>query len=600
MKLDTNSFFMKISLPKRYYDNYIISQKYNYESKKFFEYFDEFCPTELEKDKQNKVVTKLKNIRDDIQNNFNSINKVFKFYEDIDIAKAQIEFENFMDSIKNDLFLTTIDDWNEIECNLTKIRQTTTSNFFRIRPVEYPSDEIKNNPYELFHIPITKRQYSNNERFSLAGFPCLYLSTMLPLAWQECHCPKIYYYSKFRYRAQVNESFVKRNFDTEPKFLSLYAPYEINEYGNFNKYHNFELWLATITKYLKIYPLVLACSFININGKTPYKQEYIIPQMLMQWLYHHIDEIQGITYFSCTNMTSVTDKWCAYNLVMPASPPYDKDGKYSKKLLETFYISRPMLHSLPIMDKAKTYSNKLFIEDKLKKINEFQTKYKPIDDIGNCVETIAEFLSCVIAIFEHCENSDTNLLLHYLYSLKINWVLLHNKGNDKLISAKKNKLCKNDEKMLEVFEQLYHEIFSDHTRQCNIYNILYKYIDFMWNDSTTDTDIIIYGFNLDEIKEIEEWLNQRHLLFYCKNLAKHSEIVTDLNEFTKTSGDKIGKLLKYKTKTINGTKKKFVLIEHPFIIIKTSNTMYSNTNKIIFKNILHELEECLENGLYNL
>ena len=67
MKLDTNSFFMKISLPKRYYDNYIISQKYNYESKKFFEYFDEFCPTELDKDKQNKVVTKLKNIRDDIQ-----------------------------------------------------------------------------------------------------------------------------------------------------------------------------------------------------------------------------------------------------------------------------------------------------------------------------------------------------------------------------------------------------------------------------------------------------------------------------------------------------------------------------------------------------
>ena len=122
----------------------------------------------------------------------------------------------------------------------------------------------------------------------------------------------------------------------------------------------------------------------------------------------------------------------------------------------------------------------------------------------------------------------------------------------------------------------------------------------MWNDLTTDTDIIIYGFNLDEIKEIEEWLNQRHLLFYCKNLAKHSEIVTDLNEFTKTSGGKIGKLLKYKTKTINGAKKKFVLIEHPFIIIQTSNTMYSNTNKIIFKNILHELEECLENGLYNL
>lgn len=41
----------------------------------------------------------------------------------------------------------------------------------------------------LFHIPLSKRACSNNERFSLVGFPSLYLSTMLPLAWQECGYP---------------------------------------------------------------------------------------------------------------------------------------------------------------------------------------------------------------------------------------------------------------------------------------------------------------------------------------------------------------------------------------------------------------------------
>jgi hypothetical protein len=33
--------------------------------------------------------------------------------------------------------------------------------------------------------------------------------------------------------------------------------------------------------YVKQYPLVLACGFVNHSGRVSYKQEYIIPQMLM-------------------------------------------------------------------------------------------------------------------------------------------------------------------------------------------------------------------------------------------------------------------------------------------------------------------------------
>ncbi len=50
-----------------------------------------------------------------------------------------------------------------------------------------------------FYIPLSKKAFVNNERFSLAGFPSLYLSSMLLLAWQECGYPKKYYYSEYQY-----------------------------------------------------------------------------------------------------------------------------------------------------------------------------------------------------------------------------------------------------------------------------------------------------------------------------------------------------------------------------------------------------------------
>lgn len=58
---------------------------------------------------------------------------------------------------------------------------------------------IQSNPDELFYIPLSKKAFVNNERFSLAGFPSLYLSSMLLLAWQECGYPKKYYYSEYQY-----------------------------------------------------------------------------------------------------------------------------------------------------------------------------------------------------------------------------------------------------------------------------------------------------------------------------------------------------------------------------------------------------------------
>lgn len=196
--------------------------------------------------------------------------------------------DGLMSRLEEDIFIGSIDDRVCINCNgqnyYTRFRMTPGYRFFRVRAVDYESTAIQKNADELFHVPLSKRAYSNNERFSLVGFPSLYLSTMLPLAWQECGYPQKYYYSKYQYKYSVDINSGKRSLENELKFLLLYSPDEIAIWGTSVKYNNFALWLEVVTRYLKAYPLILACSFVNQSGKVPYKQEYIIPQMLMQWV----------------------------------------------------------------------------------------------------------------------------------------------------------------------------------------------------------------------------------------------------------------------------------------------------------------------------
>ena len=163
-----------------------------------------------------------------------------------------------MDLLDTDIFISLIDDWVHFDYNNssfnTGFRMGHGNQFFRVRAVEAESSDIQKNADELFHVPLSKRAYTSNERFSLVGFPSLYLATMLPLAWQESGCPKKYYYSEYQYTG-FNPT--ERSFDNELKFLSLYSPKEIADWGIAFKHNNFEAWLEIITRHLKTYPLVL-------------------------------------------------------------------------------------------------------------------------------------------------------------------------------------------------------------------------------------------------------------------------------------------------------------------------------------------------------
>ena len=73
---------------------------------------------------------------------------------------------------------------------LEKYNETySQSIFYRMRNRE--EDNQIMNSAELLHIPFELRGKITNQRYSVTGFPCLYLSTSLYQAWEELRRPNI-------------------------------------------------------------------------------------------------------------------------------------------------------------------------------------------------------------------------------------------------------------------------------------------------------------------------------------------------------------------------------------------------------------------------
>jgi RES domain. len=146
---------------------------------------------------------------------------------------------------------------------------TKDSNFYRLRICK---ENYVLNTDEFFHIPFHKRGKVKTQRFSIPGFPSLYLGTSVYVCWEELNRPDINEFQGVRLN-NVDEIKV---IDLSPPKSTETSPYELY-------------------KYLMIWPLVLACSVKVKNIEDDFKPEYIIPQLLLQWVRER-DDIDGISY----------------------------------------------------------------------------------------------------------------------------------------------------------------------------------------------------------------------------------------------------------------------------------------------------------------
>lgn len=210
-----------------------------------------------------------------------------------------------------------------------------------------------NKPYDrtrVFHTPFDLRAKVSTSRFSIAGFPSLYLSTSLELCCEEINADinnELIIASVFKMERYIENSGV----GIQVIELGI-KPQDFLTFDNKIKNKRLKRVRKILgakrirSNYLIWYPLIAACSFIRVNKKDPFAAEYIIPQLLMQWVRNEIikeerSKVIGIRYFSCTSLKASD---MGLNYVFPASgeikaPIY---SPYSFTLAKAFHLTEPV------------------------------------------------------------------------------------------------------------------------------------------------------------------------------------------------------------------------------------------------------------------
>ena len=516
-----------LELPRKYYNsNFDMSEKYAEEANIFIDSLKCIDGAEFKNvNKENQIKEEFAALVSAAEKNTKKILNVLKYYQGADLKKAQEEFDSLLEFLQPYLFWATIDDRVSVEYETKKVwtsfRTTRGHVFFRVRGVKEKTDRIQNNPDELFHIPLSKRNLTNNERFSIAGFPSLYLSTMLPLAWQESGYPQKYYYSEYQYLKLDGRD---RNFDDEFVFLALYSPREICNWGIAEKHNNFELWLTVVVKCLMMYPLVMACSFVNHSGKGAYKQEYVVPQMLMQWVLRNKEIVQGISYFTCVDISMMPSEYCAYNVVIPAMKPYDIK-KYSQRLRDEFTWTKPQYFELPLLDAEENKDDRKAIYQFIDRIRKTYRMGLP-DTFREYFHEIERVCICLYHLMLSGSDSDIQMIVHTLNLMNVSYLQIKKQSIEELIKVakEKNTFLTSDAfaKCAEELRMISHEfLMEDYKTDC-IGTIIDRYRNTIWNDYHHDSVIDIAIREGESTNTIEKWCHE-HNLIYRKHILNDQD-----------------------------------------------------------------------------
>lgn len=231
-----------------------------------------------------------------------------------------------------------------------------------------------NRPYNrerVFHTPYNLRSKVSTSRYSIAGYPSLYLGTSLALCCEEIHMNPYNNFalaSKFELERTVeytNTNIQVIELGVKPQDFFLY---ERPGNESFQRYIPRSLLEQDEVRfaYLLWYPLIAACSFIRTNKNDPFAAEYIIPQLLMQWVrsemgvakYEDCNQLIGIRYFSCA---SVKASDMGFNYVFPTSGKQKSANlPYCSVLAKAFRLTSPKyIHEYDDIRACEWYLNKL-------------------------------------------------------------------------------------------------------------------------------------------------------------------------------------------------------------------------------------------------
>ncbi|MGQ9007556.1 hypothetical protein ACTXHP_04895 [Bacillus stercoris] len=240
-------------------------------------------------------------------------------------GSAYEKFKNAMDYFVNEL-----GDFRGLSLLVDEIR--TYDTLFRMRKEENENQFFSKE--DMFHVPFEKRGIIGSNRFSLLGFPSLYLGSSLAVCKEEL-CESSADLESMQAAA------IKINDIENVKILDISLPssviskrlgflFELTYKGetSFNFNNLFLLWV-----------LSAACSIKVKNPHDKFKPEYIIPQFLTEWV-KCSSEYAGICYMSTKVSTLTAENVGLYkNYVFPIKERKSKG--HCPYLTSIFEVSQP-------------------------------------------------------------------------------------------------------------------------------------------------------------------------------------------------------------------------------------------------------------------
>jgi len=215
-----------------------------------------------------------------------------------------------------------------------------------------------NKPYsksEMFHLPFSQREFANTQRFSIPGLPCLYLSNSIYVCWEELNRPLLNSFQVSRFQ---QDDFNLKILDISQTPIQMKWHCKLFIENNIRGKYDYD-YLAFW--FLLVWPLSLVCSLSVTNEDVPFKQEYVFPQFLLQWVTYEND-VDGIKYYSIkANPYNKEDFSKFTNYVFP--PKQMDHGDYCNHLKKSFKLTDPISPEiLNITDPSLTFINKEWIE----------------------------------------------------------------------------------------------------------------------------------------------------------------------------------------------------------------------------------------------
>lgn len=202
---------------------------------------------------------------------------------------------------------------------------------YRMREGKYSS------PGELFHIPFDKRSKVSPERFSILGYPILYLGKSLYICWEELNRPDISNITVSLFRPKQHLNLVDLTFPVD-----ISCP-----------------WMAY--SFFIFYPLIMASMVRVKNPNDPFKPEYCIPQDFLTFIKHHgkVNDtmIDGIMYMSSKIKENATIDNAGFNNILLLTNHTDEKEGYCTDLANKLQMSDPFIIPQDCLEDIRNHLN---------------------------------------------------------------------------------------------------------------------------------------------------------------------------------------------------------------------------------------------------